>query len=259
MNARVASMLTTPVKGLRVVERSEIELGPAGVQENRRFFLIDGEGRMLNGKQLGSLQAVVADYSTSERTLALSIPGQPEVRGVVETGAAVNVRFFSSEVEGREALGPWSEALSVFAGQPLRLIENDPGQSGVDRREGGPVSIVSTASLERLAEQGDLEAPIDARRFRMLIEVDGTEAHAEDGWLGRRVRIGEAVVQPRGHVGRCATTQRDPETGVTDLLTLKLLAEYRRDLDTTEPLACGVYGVVLEPGTVRVGDAVELI
>jgi hypothetical protein len=93
----------------------------------------------------------------------------------------------------------------------------------------------------------------------MLLQVDGTAAHEEDDWLGRRVRVGEAVVQPRGHVGRCAVTQRDPETGLTDLLTLKLLAEYRRDLDTTEPLACGVYGVVLEPGTVRVGDAVELI
>jgi len=259
MGATVASMLTTPVKGLRVVERSEIELGPGGVEENRRFFLIDGEGRMLNGKQLGSLQAVVADYSPAERTLALSIPSQRELRGVVETGAALRVRFFSREVEGREVLGPWSEALSAFAGQPLRLIENDPGQSGVDRREGGPVSIVSTASLERLADQAHLEEPIDARRFRMLLQVDGTEAHEEDDWLGRRVRVGEAVVQPRGHVGRCAVTQRDPETGVTDLLTLKLLAEYRGDLDTTEPLACGVYGVVLEPGTVRVGDAVELI
>jgi hypothetical protein len=252
-------MLTTPVKGLRVIERSQIELGPGGVEENRRFFLIDSEGRMLNGKQLGSLQAVVADYSPGERTLAVSIPEQGELRGVVETGAAVSVRFFSREVEGREVLGPWSEALSVFAGQPLRLIENDPGESGVDRREGGPVSLVSTASLERLAEQGSLEEPIDARRFRMLFEVDGTEPHEEDEWLGRRIRVGAAVVEPRGHVGRCAITQRDPESGVTDLLTLKLLGEYRRDADTTEPLACGVYGVVLEPGTVRVGDAVELI
>ena len=250
-------MLTTPVKALRVIERSQIELGVGGVEENRRFFLIDAAGRMINGKQLGSLQAAVANYSPADRTLELSIPGQPPLRGAVELGATVSVAFFSRQVEGREVLGPWSEALSAFAGQPLRLIE--PPISGVDRGEDGAISLVSTASLERLAAQRRLEEPIDARRFRMLFRVDGTEAHEEDGWVGRRLRIGEAGVQPCGHVGRCSITQRDPETGETDLLTLKMLGEYRRDADTTEPLACGIYGVVLEPGTVRVGDRVELI
>ncbi|HEY7966639.1 MAG TPA: MOSC N-terminal beta barrel domain-containing protein [Solirubrobacteraceae bacterium] len=257
MAARVVSMLTTPVKALRVIERSELELRAGGVEEDRRFFLIDAAGRMINGKQIASLQAVVADYAPAERTLALSIPGQAPLRGVVEPGASVAVRFFSREVEGREVLGPWSEALSAFAGQPLRLVE--PAASGVDRGEDGTVSLVSSASLERLAAQGGIEQPIDARRFRMLFRVDGTRAHEEDGWIGRRLRIGAAVIQPRGHVGRCAITQRDPETGETDLLTLKILGEYRRDAETTEPLACGIFGVVLEPGRVRLGDPVELI
>jgi hypothetical protein len=29
----------------------------------------------------------------------------------------------------------------------------------------------------------------DTRRFRMLFQVDGCDAHEEDAWLGRRVRI----------------------------------------------------------------------
>ena len=59
-----------------------------------------------------------------------------------------------------------------------------------------------------------------------------------------------------GHVGRCLVTSRDPETGEVDLPTLDLLGAYRRDLDTTEPLPFGIYGEVLVPGVVRVGDAV---
>ncbi len=92
----------------------------------------------------------------------------------------------------------------------------------------------------------------------MLIEIDGVAAHEEDGWVGRRVRIGAAVVVMHGHVGRCLVTSRDPETGEVDLPTLDMLGGYRRDLDTTEPLPFGIYGEVLEPGRVSVGDAVAL-
>jgi uncharacterized protein len=90
----------------------------------------------------------------------------------------------------------------------------------------------------------------------MLIEIDGVDPHAEDDWLERELTVGDARVRIRGHVGRCATTTRGPESGEVDLPTLKLLAAYRRDLDTTEPLAFGVHGEVVHGGTVRVGDPV---
>jgi uncharacterized protein YcbX len=92
----------------------------------------------------------------------------------------------------------------------------------------------------------------------MLIEVDGVHAHEEDGWVGRRIHVGEATLAMHGHVGRCLITSRDPESGEVDLPTLDLLGEYRRDLDSTEPLPFGIYGEVLHGGTVRIGDPVEL-
>jgi uncharacterized protein YcbX len=92
----------------------------------------------------------------------------------------------------------------------------------------------------------------------MLIEVDGIEAHSEDEWVGRWVRIGEALVSFEGNVGRCLITSRDPDTGVVDLPTLDILREYRGDLDTTEPLPFGIYGSVVEPGAIRVGDSVTV-
>jgi MOSC domain-containing protein YiiM len=49
-------------------------------------------------------------------------------------------------------------------------------------------------------------------------------------------------------------TGLSPDTGTADLPTLDLL-DYRTGVDTTEPLPFGVYGRVLEPGTVRLGDA----
>ncbi len=168
----------------------------------------------------------------------------------------IEVHFYSGLLSGRLVAGPWSEAISNFAGQPLRLVE--AGDEGaVDRGASGAASLISRASLSRLAEEGGCGG-VDVRRFRMLIEIDGVQAHAEDAWVGTAVRVGEALLRFEGHVGRCLITSRDPDTGVVDLPTLDILREYRGGLGTTEPLAFGVYGRVLEPGRIRVGDPVLL-
>ena len=76
------------------------------------------------------------------------------------------------------------------------------------------------------------------------------------GGSAARSRLGAAKVEFGGHVGRCVITTRDPDTGSVDLPTLEMLSTYRLDLETTEPLAFGIYGRVLEPGAIRVGDVV---
>lgn len=253
------ALLVAPVKGLRVVARDAVELGAAGVREDRRFFLIDPHGQMVNGKRLNRLQSVLADYSDSARTLSLRFPDGAVATGPVEHGAKVQARVFLRPVDAVEVLGPWSDALSAHVGAAVRLVEAESARGAVDRGEDGAVSLISRATLQRLASAAGLEEPIDARRFRMLFEIDGAAAHEEDEWLERRLSIGDAVVVLRGHVGRCLVTRLDPDSGARDLETLDFLASYRGGAATTEPLACGVHGAVLEPGTVRVGDPVELL
>jgi uncharacterized protein YcbX len=91
----------------------------------------------------------------------------------------------------------------------------------------------------------------------MMVEIDGVEAHAEDRWVDAgSVRIGGVTVAFTGHVGRCLITSRDPDTGAVDLPTLDLLGSYRTDVQATEPLPFGVWGRVVEPGTIKVGDEV---
>jgi uncharacterized protein YcbX len=93
----------------------------------------------------------------------------------------------------------------------------------------------------------------------MLIGIDGSEAHAEDGWLGRRVQVGGAIVIPAEPVGRCAVTTQHPDTGVPDLDTLRLIGGYRREVPTNEPIPFGVWGRVETPGRVALGDAVRVL
>jgi uncharacterized protein YcbX len=255
--ARLAWISIAPVKSLALAHPRQVRLEPYGVRENRRFYLVDEDGRLANGKRLGRLVQVAADYDEAGETLALRFPDGALVSGQVELGDAVETVFFGSTVEGRLVLGPWAEALSDFAGRPLRLVRANAPGAAVDRGRKAAVSLVSTGSLEALARAAGLSGPVDGRRFRMLFGVEGVAAHEEDSWLGRRVRIGEAAAVLRGNVGRCATTTHNPDTGAPDLDTLRVLESYRGDLASTERCPFGVWGEVVEPGTVRVGDPVQ--
>jgi uncharacterized protein len=250
----VSGLAITAVKGTRVRPVERIELGALGARGNRAFYVVDDRGRMVNGKKVGELQAIVADYDPVAGRLGLSFPDGSSAEAPLRHGDTLMTRFFSIEQEAKLLDGPWAAALSEFIGRPLRLVEPP---TAVDRGREGSVSVISRASLLRLADAAGVD-DVDARRFRMLIEVDGVTAHAEDAWLGRRVRIGPALVAMHGNIGRCLVTSRDPETGEIDLPTLDLLGTYRRELDTTEPLPFGIHGEVLEPGPVALGDPVSL-
>jgi uncharacterized protein YcbX len=255
--ARVAWISVAPVKGLALVQREEVLLEPFGVRENRRFHLTGEDGRLLNGKQLGALVRVTAYWDEDTGHLTLQFPDGRRVAGEVQLGKPVSTSFYQRrEVEGRLVEGPWAEALSSFTGLSLRLVQPTQPGSGVDRGAGA-VSLLSTASIEALRRAAGIDDQVDPRRFRMLFGVEGVGPHEEDAWLGRDVRIGAATVRPRGNVGRCIVTSRDPSSGARTLPTLDVLAEYRGDVQTTEPLPFGVWGEVVEPGSVRLGDSVQ--
>jgi uncharacterized protein YcbX len=248
----------TPVKGLGLVYPSEVDLAAAGVPGNRRFFLVDERLQMVNGKRLGKLVQISAELDDAENRLTLSMPDGTRVSGVVEMGEPVDTTFLGRPRPGRLVLGPWSAALSGWAKQPLQLVAPAAGLVGVDRGVPGGVSVASLASLEPLAHVLGVDR-VDRARFRMLFWVDGLDPHAEDGWVGRKVQLGDAVVTVHGHVGRCVVTSQNPATGQPDLDTLGGLKAYRDPAATTAPLALGVWGEVVRPGRVRLGDTVGLV
>jgi uncharacterized protein YcbX len=198
---------------------------------------------------------VVPSAGEDPDTLVLRLPDGTEVGGEVVLGDPVRAVFYGEDRPGRLVLGDYADALSALAGEPLRLLRFGDGEA-IDRVGDGAVSIQSTASLAALGREAGVDGPVDGRRFRMNFTVSGADEHGEDGWVGRRVRIGGAVVVPEGNVGRCAITTQDPDSGVPTLDTLKTLARYRGDLVTTEPLPFGVHARVVVPGPVAVGDEV---
>jgi uncharacterized protein YcbX len=254
----IAWIHVAPVKGLALVPRDEVELEGTGVRDDRRFFLIGGEGRLLNLKQVPPLAQITAEWDDGASHLALRFPDGSTVAGEVELGEALSTNFYGRrQVEGRLVAGPWSEAITSFAGRTLELVQANDQNDAIDRGRGAPVSLLGTASLEALREAAGVDEPVDPRRFRMLFGVEGTGAHEEDAWVGRRLQIGGAEIELEGNIGRCIVTSRHPDTGVRNLPTLDVIAEYRATVEATEPLPFGVWGTVVTPGRVRLGDAIE--
>jgi uncharacterized protein YcbX len=251
--ATVSWLSIAPVKGLALVHPSEVKLDRTGVAANRRFYLIDGDGRQFGLLRYGPLVQIGPTYDEDSDRLSLRLPDGSSVEGQVELGEPVETSFNGRPVHGRVVVGPWERAISEHARRPIRLVKTDRPGDGVDRGR-GQVSLVADASVEELARNGGRDE-VDARRFRMLIGVAGCDPHEEDDWVGRRIRVGEAVVHLRGHVGRCAITTQNPDTGVPDFDTLRTIRQYRGLREGRVDM--GVFGEVLEPGRVRVGDPVE--
>jgi uncharacterized protein YcbX len=256
LTARIARISIAPVKALGLVHPDEVELGELGVAGNRRFWLLEHDGRLVSNKRHRTLLQVRPEWDEETRVLTLVFPDGTRVEGTVDLGDDVFEQpMHGYGVKSRAVHGPWADALSDYAGRRLTMLWAVEGAP--DRLYAGTATLVSRESVQRLAEVAGEES-LDARRFRMTFDIEGVEAHEEDQWIGAEVRIGDATIRIHGDVGRCAITTLDPDTGEPTVDTLKALASYRKD-GVKEPLPLGVHASVVVPGRVRVGDPVQAL
>jgi len=254
----VSRLSVAPVKGMALVHPEEIELGSGRVPGNREFLVVDERDRKFDQIEHGPLGLVEASYDAVADRLTLRFPDGAVVDGEVELREEVTALLSHGRrrVPGRAVDGAFSAAISDYVGKTVRLVKPDDPAALLRRR--GPVTLLADASVAELARQVGRDE-VDARRFRMLIGIAGCRAHEEDEWIGRSVRVGDAVVRVLEEVDRCAVTTQDPRTGRPDLDTLRTITEYRgiRTRRGIKRIDFGVYGEIEQPGRVRVGDPVE--
>lgn len=265
----VTRLLTVPVKGTKIHEPTTVHLTLQGVVGDRAFFLIDERGRAVNGRQIGELATVESWYDRGTNSLGLLLPDGRVVEDEPRlTGEAVITDFMSHDVKGTVVEGPFGPALTDLTGRNLRLVAAHDVGAGADRH---PVSLVSSASIEFLRTRRSDAHGIDYRRFRTLIEVGGCRPHEEDTWSGRRLRVGQAVLDVLEPVPRCSVIRQDPSTGKRSFDALRELFDYRKS-DAAKAYASpiqqpssehqilfGVYGAVRVAGEVSIGAEVVLL
>jgi uncharacterized protein YcbX len=137
--------------------------------------------------------------------------------------------------------------------QPLRLV-GDGVTPRYQDNEGGQATLHSRETLAAVAAAFG-EPGLDETRFRSNIVIEGVGAWAENGWLGRKVRIGRVAFDVVKQKTRCLATHANPKTGERDLPVMKLLTSRFSQDDPTFAVGMVTSG---PGGEIRVGDAVAL-
>lgn len=118
------------------------------------------------------------------------------------------------------------------------------------------VSVISPATISGIGREAGLN--LDRRRFRanIMIETRDREPFLEDGWVGGTLVFGNSEPRPAVSVTardvRCMMINLDPDTGTQDKRVLKTVVRLNRN-------NAGVYGTVVQTGTLGVGDSVSLV
>lgn len=248
----VAGAWRYPVKSFQGSAVDRLELGQRGAAGDRAYGLIDvGSGRLLSAKRMKQLLEARAD---DER---FSLPD------------GTTRRYDDPDVV---------EVLSAWLGRPVHLARPDDADLGgavayemtfdppnddadlfdIPTPTGtfldlADVHLLTTATLDGCrGARPDLDW--DVRRFRpnLLVAAEGP-TFLEQEWLGRRLRVGGAVLSVDQPTVRCAMPLRaqpgglDREPGLFQAMS---------ELNELAPNHLGVYCTVVEPGPVAVGDPV---
>ena len=249
----VVNLSITPIKGFALHHPGSITVNARGVLGDRDFFLVDQVGDMFSPSKTGELAGCSASYEATENVLTVSSAGEVILQEEIHLGEPVNTKFFSKiEVQGHTVAGNWNEFFSEKLGRSVRLIKAGAQRAGTDT---GRLTLIGTESLKALQTSAKL-SELDPRRFRMNIEVETAEAHEEDGWFDQEFRIGSAIVRAGMPVQRCVATTRNPDTGIVDLKTLKLIGDYRgrQESEFGVGFNFGIYLHCISPGVITKGD-----
>lgn len=244
------------MKSLALLNPESVTVGVCGVEEDRRFLVRNDAGAMVTQRQIGKLAQVSADYCIASETMRLVYPSGESVSGIIELGDRVETKVFRRMVSGRVITGELGDSLSDFCGADLELVMSDAPGAYFDAY---PVTLLSQASIEHLGKIAQNGIEVEHRRFRPNFLLEGCEAHEEDSWVGRELSVGEDVrLRVEMLDPRCAITTLNPDTGERDMDTPRVILGYRPDVSGNG--ACfGVYGSVVKPGTVRVGDQLRVV
>ena len=267
----VRELYTYPVKGCGGGPVEELVLTERGIEGDREYSFVGEDGRLVDQIKTPILASVSAELSGRRLLFRHATQGiyrhSPRLEGDSIPGSWVIDKF-----EGIDQGDEIAEWVSNIIEKKVRLIRADkPWQinfpvPSMKRVHGKPkqkftaatdVSLTNLASLEALNE--DLEVPIGMDRFRPNVVVDGIGAYEEDNMdiVGNR-DVELTQVTP---AERCVIITTDQETGERPANNIfKVLGKTRRKTADRfgSGLLFGNYMMISKPGTLHVGDRLEL-
>lgn len=234
----LSALYQYPIKGIAGRALAEAELEPRGLRDDRRWLLVDADGRFLSQRERPAMAHVRAEPEAGG--WRVQAPGQASLllQRPAANAARIAVTVWGDSVEAPLADPASAAWFSAVLGQPVRVVymdaaavrpvDPDYAAAGdeVSFADGFPLLIANEASLTDLSER--VGEPLSMARFRPNLVIRGAEAWAEDGW--RRLRIGEVEIELVKPCARCQVTTLDPATAEPHPRQepLRTLAQFRK-------------------------------
>ncbi len=213
----LARICVFPIKSLDGVTLNAATLtAGGGLRYDRRFALVDAEGRFINGKRTAAVHRVRAEFDIEAETVRLGRQGEEK-------------RETFSLVDERRRLEEW---FSQFFGMTVTMIENRKGGFPDDTAAPGP-TVISTQTLQTVADWFALPLDETRRRFRANLEIDATAPFWEDRLFGPDSRavafqIGDVSLLGTNPCARCVVPSRAAEGGEPTPQFVQRFVERRR-------------------------------
>lgn len=229
---RVVALYRHPIKGLTPESLDALTVQPDGRVTGDRVLAFrfadaatpedrDGldywpKAHGLSLQDFPALAALRTSFDDASQRVRIEHDGEMLVEaGLDATGrdelVGAVTEFVLASKEGRRLQRPGR--------LPLVLV-GDGETSRFQDRARGYVSVHSHGSTGALGDAVGL--PVDDRRFRSNIVIDGVGPWEELGWSGE-IRIGDATFRGAGPIVRCLATHANPDTGVRDMKVLTTL------------------------------------
>lgn len=264
----VISLWRYPVKSMMGEELAAVEVTRRGLLGDRAYALIDtSTGKVVSAKNprkwpnLFSFQAAFADDPRANAKVPpvlITLPdgatagsGQGDLQEVLSSalGRAVTLESMAPESPSLEEYWPDVENLDH---RDTVTVESISGGTFFD---GASVHVLTTATLEQLGScypQGRFEP----RRFRPNLLIDpgpGQTGFVENAWVGHTLAVGKEVrLDIARPCPRCVMTTLAQGDLAQDTDILRTAAQENQ-------ANVGVYASVLQGGTIRCGDTVEVV
>lgn len=267
----VSALYVYPVKGLGGMSLDHAELGIKGFKWDRRFMLVDEQGRFISQREVAKLTQLVAEIT--ETDLVLRLRQMPDTFQLplhsIDAGSRPMVEIWSSRVRAINPSPTLDAWMSDYLHQKVRLVympettrrSVPPAYAGpghtVGFADAYPYLIVNETSLQELNSR--LAQPVPMDRFRPNMVISGsTSAWEEDHW--RDLQIGDAAMRCVKTCARCIVITTDQLTGARAKEPLATLASYRKVGNRT---LFGMNTILADKAQVgkviRVGDAVAIM
>ncbi len=275
VTATIARLFVYPVKSCSGVEVREALLTETGLEFDRAWMVVDGNGEFVTQRELPRMALIRPQLKTYE--MVLRAPGMLALHIALDAvEQPVKARVWDDEVSAYDMGDVAAQWFSDFLGRKLRLVRFDPEHrrlsnlqwtAGVPAlnqfSDGYPLLVTSEASVEelnrRLAAAG--HAAVGVERFRANLVLAGVEAHDEDRLDVLHIATGQGEVQlkPVKPCARCPIPSIDPATASSSPEVGDTLQAYRQDARLSGAITFGMNAIVLQgvEQWLRVGQQVS--